>query len=73
VTAGGLTLAGCEAAIDNKNAPETAEFTKRAALDETTNPSYLKAAAEGIDTFFEELRAVSVPIDDFLKRYPSIP
>ena len=33
------------------------------------NPSFLKAAAEGIDSFFDELRAVSVPIDNFLNAF----
>ncbi len=33
------------------------------------NPSFLKDAAEGIDSFFVELRAVSVPIDSFLKSF----
>ena len=33
------------------------------------NPSFLKAAAAGIDSFFAELRGVSVPIDDFLKYF----
>jgi len=33
------------------------------------NPSFLKAAAEGIDSFFDELRAVSVPIDNFLNTF----
>jgi len=36
------------------------------------NPTYLKAAAQGIDAFFDDLRAVYVPISEFLDTFPSI-
>lgn len=35
------------------------------------NPTYLKAAAQGIDAFFDDLRAVSVPISEFLDDFPT--
>jgi len=31
----------------------------------------LKAAAEGIDAYFDDLRAVCVPISEFLHNFPT--
>ena len=36
------------------------------------NPTYLKAAAEGIDDYFDDLRAVCVPISEFLEIFPTL-